>query len=152
MRQRRVDGMNNDGMAGGTRLFRKATAALILLLTLSALMVSCTVGETETGVLQGHVTIGPLEPVQSEGEPELTPAPEVYAARKIIVYAEDGRTEVARLEIDANGNYSAVLPVGTYWVDINHVGIDAAEGLPKRITIEAGQVVRLDIDIDTGIR
>ena len=43
------------------------------------------------------------------------------------------------------------LPVGTYVVDINRLGIDSAEGLPMQIEIIADQVMRLDVDIDTGI-
>jgi hypothetical protein len=104
------------------------------------------------GFLEGHVTIGPLVPVVREGEMEPTPAPEVYAAREVVVYQRDGKTEVARLKLDANGNYQALLPVGIYVVDINHVGMDSASGLPKEIEIIDRGVTRLDIDIDTGIR
>ena len=113
---------------------------------------ACTQSPQEFGILEGHVTIGPLVPVIREGEVEPTPAPEVYAAREVVVYKEDGKTEFARLKINANGNYRAELPVGTYVVDINHIGIDSAAGLPKEIEITNQGVTRLDIDIDTGIR
>jgi len=102
--------------------------------------------------LEGHVTIGPLVPVVREGEPEPTAAPEVYASRQIVIYAQDGRTEIARVQIDANGNYRVTLPVGTYVVDINHVGIDWGIDLPKTVEIVSQQVTRLDVEIDTGIR
>jgi len=104
------------------------------------------------GTLEGHVTIGPLVPVVREGEPEPTPAPEVYAGRQIVIYAQDGRTEITRVQIDAKGNYRVTLPVGTYVVDINHVGIDHGIDLPKTVEIVSGQVTRLDVEIDTGIR
>ena len=116
------------------------------------LLASCAPPPRETGVLQGHVTIGPLVPVVREGEPEPTPAPEVYATRQIVIYAEDGRTEVTRVQIDAQGNYRVTLPVGTYMVDINHVGIDRGVDLPATVKIEAHEVTRLDVEIDTGIR
>jgi len=90
--------------------------------------------------------------VMREGQPTPTPAPEVYAAREIVVYARNGKTEVARAQIDARGNYQVALPVGTYVVDINRIGIDRGTDLPKEIEIASGQVTRLDIDIDTGIR
>ena len=121
---------------------------ILLLIVLSA----CTLGPKEFGTLEGQVTIGPLVPVVREGEAEPTPAPEVYAAREIVIYKGNGKTEVTRLEIDASGWYRGVLPAGTYVVDINHLGIDSAASLPLEITITAGGVVRLDIDIDTGIR
>jgi hypothetical protein len=113
---------------------------------------SCSQPPKEFGILEGRVTIGPLVPVTREGELEPTPAPEVFAAREVVVYTEDGKTEFARLKIDATGNYRAELPVGTYVVDINHIGIDTAAELPKEVEITYQGIARLDIDIDTGIR
>ncbi len=113
---------------------------------------ACSAALKETGVLEGHVTIGPLEPVAQEGVPEPTPAPEVFALRKIVVLRERDGKEVAELEIDREGYYWGELPAGTYVVDINHLGIDFAKGLPKTVEIKPDQVTRLDVDIDTGIR
>jgi len=123
---------------------------LFLLLLIS--FTSCTPVPKEFGILEGQVTIGPLIPVMREGEDPPTPAPEVYAAREIVVYKQDGKTEFIRLKIDPTGWYQGELPVGTYVIDINHQGIDSAAGLPVQITITANIVSRLDIDIDTGIR
>jgi hypothetical protein len=91
-------------------------------------------------------------PVVREGEVEPTPAPEAYAAREVVIYKRDGKTEVARVKIDANGNYRAELLVGTYVVDINHAGMDEAVDLPEEIDITNQGITTLDIDIDTGIR
>jgi hypothetical protein len=109
-------------------------------------------GPKATGILEGHVSIGPLVPVLREGEPEPTPAPEIYAGRQIVVFSSDGRREITRVEIDGQGNYRVTLPAGSYLVDINHAGIDSAAGLPAEVEILAGQITRLDVDIDTGIR
>ena len=125
---------------------------MLLLVALMLFVTSCVPVPGETGVLLGHVTIGPLVPVVREGEPEPTPAPEVYAIRQMVIYAEDGRTEVTRVQIDAQGNYRVTLPVGTYVVDINHVGIDRGIDLPATVKIESQEVTRLDVEIDTGIR
>ncbi|MGB3903843.1 MAG: hypothetical protein WBB22_02885 [Anaerolineae bacterium] len=124
----------------------------LLLLALTFFIISCASGPQETGMLEGHVTIGPLVPVVREGEPEPTPAPEVYASRQIVIYAQDGRTEITRVQIDAKGNYRVTLPVGTYVVDINRIGIDRGIDLPKTVEIVSGGVTRLDVEIDTGIR
>ena len=124
----------------------------LLLVALMLVVTSCAPGVEETGVLEGHVTIGPLVPVVQEGQPEPTPGPEVYASRQIVIYAQDGQTEVARVQIDSQGNYRVELPVGSFVVDINHVGVDMAKELPRAVEIVAGQVTRLDVDIDTGIR
>jgi hypothetical protein len=125
----------------------------LTIMTLGALsLFACTQNSHEFGIIEGHVTIGPLVPVIREGEVEPTPAPEVYAAREIVVFMGDGETEFTRLKIDANGNYRAELPVGMYVVDINRIGIDTATDLPTEIEITTKGVARLDIDIDTGIR
>ena len=110
------------------------------------------VQKVETGVLEGHVTVGPLSPVVQEGVPEPTPAPEVYAERKIVIYAEDGQQEVTRVDIDASGNYRVTLPVGVYVVDISHLGVDYSKGLPQQVEIKSQQTTQLDVNIDTGIR
>lgn len=91
-------------------------------------------------------------PIVREGEAEPTPAPEVYVGREIVIFAEDGQTEVTRAKIDPTGNYYVTLPVGTYVVDINHLGIDQGLDLPKTVEIASKQATRLDVEIDTGIR
>ena len=121
---------------------------LILLFTLS----SCFPGTQEYGILEGQVNIGPLQPAMQEGEEAPTPAPEVYAAREIVIYKKNGVTEFIRLEIDATGWYQGELLVGSYVIDINRIGIDSAYNLPLKIDIKADVTLRLDIEIDTGIR
>jgi hypothetical protein len=122
------------------------------LVVLGLFFASCKSVPPETGTLEGHVTIWPLVPVAREGESEPTPAPEVFASRQIVIYSKEGRTEVARVQIDYKGNYRVTLPVGTYVVDINRIGIDRGIDLPKTVEIVSGRVTRLDVEIDTGIR
>lgn len=130
----------------------KVTRAVIICLLGILVGSACAPTPPAFGTLEGHVTIGPLVPVAREGEPEPTPAPEVYGARKIVVYEEDGETEVMTVDIGPDGRYSAGLPVGTYIIDINRVGIDSASELPIAIEIVEGRSTVLNIDIDTGIR
>ncbi len=113
---------------------------------------ACAQEPQEFGIVEGHVTIGPLVPVIREGEIEPTPAPEVYFSREIVIYKKDGKTEFCRLPIDSLGNYRGELPVGVYILDINRNGVDSAVNLPLEIRITAGVVKTIDIDIDTGIR
>lgn len=124
----------------------------LVLVVLALLAASCTPVPPEPGTLEGHVTIGPLVPVVREGEPEPTPAPEVYASRQIVIYGKDGRGEITRVQIDAKGNYRVELPAGTYVVDINRIGIDRGIDLPTKVEILGSATTRLDIEIDTGIR
>jgi len=125
-----------------------STLLLVLLISFTA----CALGPKEYGLLEGQVKIGPLQPAMQVGEEAPTPAPEVYAAREIVVYKQNGKTEFTRLGIDPTGYYEGELPVGVYVVDINRIGIDSADNLPKMIEIRAGTITTLDIEIDTGIR
>lgn len=109
-------------------------------------------GVVGPGYLQGHVSIGPLRPVEKAGEPAPTVPPQVYAARQIIIYHPDGQTVVTRLKLDDQGNYHVTLAPGEYVVNMVRVGIDRAGGLPAAITIQSGVTQTLDISIDTGIR
>lgn len=109
-------------------------------------------GETQPpGILEGEVTIGPLTPVETPGEKPPVP-PEVYAARKIMVYDEQGSRLVAQVDINGDGTYRVELLPGSYTVDINRGGIDRSADVPTRVDIVSGGKVRLNIDIDTGIR
>ena len=123
-----------------------------IILMLLILSCSCAPLLRETGVLAGNVTIGPLQPAVKVGVPEPTPRPEIYAAREIVVLSLDGRREIARASINADGTYEVVLAVGHYLVDIAGSAIDRGIDLPQEIEIFSGQITRLDIDIDTGIR
>lgn len=131
---------------------KRYVLVLAILILGSSSLFACIQDPQEFGIIEGHVTVGPLVPVVRVGEAEATPAPEVYAGREVVVFREDGKTEFARIKIDSTGNYRAELPVGTYVVDINHVGIDMSADLPKEIRIVNQRVTKLDIDIDTGIR
>lgn len=112
-----------------------------------------TVTQAPVGTLEGHVTIGPLRPVQRLDAPPPSVPPEAYAARPIQVFREDGTTLVASVTISPDGTYRASLAPGTYVVDIFRRGrFERAAGLPKTVTIERGRTLRLDIDIDTGMR
>jgi hypothetical protein len=56
------------------------------------------------------------------------------------------------VDLEGDGRYQVELEAGLYVVDINHLGIDHAAGLPAQVEILPDQVTTLDIDIDTGIR
>ncbi len=121
-------------------------------LLLLPLVVACMPQLVDPGTLQGHVSIGPLSPVERVGAPTPTVPPEVYAARQIVVYYSDGKKVVTRISLDAQGNYRVTLAPGTYVVDMARTGIDRAKGLPATVTVESEKTTTLDITIDTGIR
>lgn len=105
------------------------------------------------GVLKGSVKIGPLSPVERQGETQPAPAPEVFTSRGIAVYQVDGKTLVTHSSFKEDGTYQVELPAGSYIIDLYpKTKMDRAAPLPKQVKIFAGEITILDIEIDTGIR
>jgi hypothetical protein len=103
-----------------------------------------------TGTLTGKVSISPLCPV----EPCMVPHDRLiaaYAARPITISTPDG-TVVTTVTADPESGYTVALKPGTYVVAIPKQGIGGSPELPATVTIRSGEMVRLDISIDTGIR
>ena len=133
----------------GRSLFIIALVVIILAVVL-ALNAGMFQKEDASGTLTGTVTIGPLCPV----EPCSVPRDQIlaaYAARPLLIRTEGG-TIIQSVTADPDTGYSVSLRSGTYVVDSAHQGIGGSPDLPKTVTIRAGETVRLDIDIDTGIR
>jgi len=107
----------------------------------------------ETGTLEGHMTIGPVCPVEREGE-TCTPTEAMYAARAVSVYTQDNKTLVTTLIPDSEGIFSVKLREGSYYLELAdpRSGIGGATGLPRTLAIEAGKTTRIDVSVDTGIR
>jgi len=105
----------------------------------------------KTGVIEGQMSIGPVCPVEREGQPCKATA-EMYAARKISVLSLDGKTLVATITPDAEGKFRLKLPEGKYVLRTTQSGIGSISGLPATINIKANSPVILSIDVDTGIR
>jgi hypothetical protein len=127
-----------------------------LLISGALLGVSCCPGGPETVLLQGAVTIGPISPVEQPGQNPPVPA-EVFASRHLVIYDAGGKKLVREVYFtqigqSASGYYTAQIAPGTYTLDINHSGIDHAEGFPRQIDVAADETVTIDINIDTGIR
>lgn len=125
---------------------------VILLVAIIVLFIGgCSSVSSETGMLQGKVTIGPISPVERPGETSTIPC-EVYEAIKIMVYDEKGNKLIQQIDIDCDGGYITELKPGIYTIDINRIGIDHSSDVPQKVEIKSSITVRLDIDIDTGIR
>ncbi|MDD5190792.1 MAG: hypothetical protein PHE50_07105 [Dehalococcoidales bacterium] len=128
---------------------------LIFLLIMPALILS-SCKSAPPGTLQGTVTIGPITPVQSStGNPPVSG--EVFAIRKILIYNPAGTVLINTVDIQQigqtdQGSYTIALNPGEYRVDINDNGLDRSSEVPKNISIKSGETMKLDINIDTGIR
>ena len=127
-----------------------------ILLPTTLMASSCLAGVREDALIQGAVTIGPITPVQQAGECPVVP-PEVFSARKLIVYDESGKHMVREIYFTQIGNgatgyYTATIGAGTYTLDINHNGMDRAENFPMKLTVSKDETITIDVNIDTGIR
>jgi hypothetical protein len=106
------------------------------------------------GYLEGHLKIFPLSGVApaDREKPEVTS--ETYKEYPLIILSRDKQKEVARVTADRDGNYRVALPPGDYILDVQ--GREGERGhvrsKPHPFTVVSNQTVRVDMDIDTGIR
>jgi len=124
---------------------------LLALVVAGAFSPACLAGSQADGMLYGQVLIRPLCPVEPCEVSEEMLA-QVYAARKVEVYTPERSMLVRDVPLNATGYYEVSLPPGTYLVDIARTGIDTSPQVPRQVVITAGEAVRFDIEIDTGIR
>lgn len=100
----------------------------------------------------GKVSIGPICPVEQEGE-ECEIPEEVYTSRILVLYDKNNDNDlVAEKPIGPDGIYEFNVPAGEYILDLKKSGIDSSHDLPKNIEIKAGEILTIDLSIDTGIR
>lgn len=104
------------------------------------------------GYLEGHVSTGPLQPVERVGVPPPTPSPAACTARGFVVVDVQTGAEAARFDLQRDCTFRVALSPGTYRVELQRRGIDSSKDLPQTVSIGAGQTTRLDLSIDTGIR
>ena len=104
------------------------------------------------GFVEGHLKIiSPREVEVANGTPASITA-ESYAEYPLIILSKDGKNEVARITADRNGNYHTALPPGDYVLDAQRRAPGHVRAKPQRFTVVSNQTVRVDMDIDTGVR
>ena len=122
----------------------------------------------KAGFLQGHISIGPLCPVESNPpDPNCFPTEQTYNAYPIGVYkinyvggvVGEREEKIAEFYGDKDGNYSIELPAGEYkYLLKQETGISSPRYIIPNgsaqlmITIREGEITKADIGIDTGIR
>ena len=95
--------------------------------------------------------ISPKEVQLADGK---TPAmtAENYAQYPLIILSQGGEQEIARITADGNGNYRTALPPGDYVLDVQGRARGHVRAKPQRFTVVSNHAVRVDMDIDTGVR
>ena len=117
-----------------------------------ALACSASVQAVPPGFLEGHLTIySPGGADLADGKAPSKTANN-YGDYPLIVWSGDGKTEIARFTADADGNYRAALPAGDYVLDAEGRTRGHLRAKPRPFRIVSRQTVRVDLDIDTGVR
>ena len=124
-----------------------------LALGIFLLAFSASLHAAEQGFLEGHLKIifgMAAQPSDDMPRPEI--APESYAEYPLVVLSQDGKKEVARLTADQDGNYRIALPPGAYILDIQNRAAKRLRARPQSFTVVSDQTVRVDMNVNTGIR
>jgi hypothetical protein len=104
------------------------------------------------GLVEGHLKILSLNPVELAGKPVSKVAAVTYAEYPLIILSKDEKKEITRVTADREGNYRVTLPPGDYILDVQRRAPKRVRARPQPFTVVSGQTVRVDMDIDTGIR
>ena len=104
------------------------------------------------GFLEGHLKILLSKEVELADGAPVPASAENYADYPLVVLSQDRKQEVTRVAADTNGNYHVELPPGNYVLDIQRRPRGGVRTTPQPFTVASGQTVRVDLDIDTGVR
>ena len=108
--------------------------------------------DVKPGVLEGHITVGPLRPGPTRiDEGEQLPPPQFFASHRILVLSEDKR-KIKDTALDAKGAFKVELAPGKYLVALEPNDIGIKKPPPSPVTIVSGKTTKLDLDFDTGMR
>ena len=104
------------------------------------------------GFVEGHLKIISGKEVElADGNAPAIMA-ENYARYPLIILSQGEKKEIARVTADGNGNYRTALPPGDYVLDVQARARGHVRAKPQRFTIVSNQTVRVDVNIDTGVR
>ena len=106
------------------------------------------------GFVEGHLKIFPLSDVNlaDDGGRTNTAMAERYAQYPLVILARDGKKEIAQVTVNRDGNYRIELPPGDYILDVRGPESKPRRVKPRPFTVVSNQTVRVNMDIDTGIR
>jgi hypothetical protein len=104
------------------------------------------------GFMEGHLKIvwlgAAAEP--SDAMPRPTVTAETYAEYPLIILSQDGKSEIARVTADRNGNYRVALQPGAYILDVQNRAARRLRAKPQPFTVASNQTVHVDMNIVIG--
>ena len=118
----------------------------------SIVAANASINAAAPGFVEGHLKIvSPKEVDLADGKPPPITS-ENYAEYPLIIRSEGEKKEIARVTADGNGNYHVSLPPGNYVLDVQGRAPGHVRAKPQQFTVVSNQTVRVDMDIDTGVR
>jgi hypothetical protein len=135
--------------------FQLAAVMSSFLKCLIAVCIFSVVAGTATeppGFVEGHLKIlsGKEVELADGNAPAITA--ENYDLYPLVILSEGGKKEIARLTADGNGNYRTALPPGDYVLDVKGRARSHVRAKAQPFTVVSNQTVRVDMNIDTGVR
>jgi len=105
------------------------------------------------GFVEGHLKIiPPTPPVElADGNTPAVSA-ETYSEYPLIILNREEKKEITRVTADRNGNYRVLLPPGDYVLDVEGRARKHVRAKPQLFTVVSNQTVRVDMDLDMGVR
>ena len=130
---------------------RRSPVSLLFLLL--ALLTACARGSSagsddRLGTIRGEVVLAPVCPVESIQRP--CPGREL-AGVQVHVVDEDGQVRASGVS-DHRGAFTIDVAPGAYLLTAVIEGDPARSVEPVRVEVRAGEVVRSDVMVDSGIR
>lgn len=113
---------------------------------------SAAVTAAPQGFLEGHLKIISPKEVELADETPSKMTATNYADYPLTVLSRDGKTEIARVTADENGNYRVELPPGDYILNLQGRRRGHLRAAPQSFTVVSNQTVHVDMNIDTGVR
>ena len=106
----------------------------------------------EPGFLEGHLKIVSLKEVDLADASPSKGMADNYADYPLLILSKAGQKEIARVTADKDGNFLVALPPGDYVLDAKGRAPQRIRAKPKAFMVISNQTVRVDFDLDTGIR
>jgi hypothetical protein len=131
------------------------TRFLSYLITASVVLTaarSSAASQPSPGFLEGHLKIVSLKTVQLAEDRVSKFASVSYSEYPLLILSKDGRKEVARITADEDGHFRITLPSGDYILDVKGRAPQGIRAKPHPFTVVSQQTVRVDMEIDTGVR
>ena len=134
-------------------MFTSLKYSIAVCIFLVLLGTASSINATPQGFLAGQLKIFSRSPVKLADENTAAVAAKNYADYPLIILSRADKKEITRVTAERDGNYRVALPPGDYILDVQgRKPKGHLRAKPQPFTVVSNQTVRVDMDIDTGVR